>query len=386
MMLLATRRLRVESFGPQHVAAVRAFNARLAAGGAGWRFPEDPAPDWLPRVPGSTVFQELLVLLEDDEVRGAYVLKRQPVALRGAVRQVGNLYMPLSEGTVNRAYSLIGARLFTDAMRREPLLFALGMGGGNTQVTGMVRALGWPVFPVPFFFKVVSGNRFLRQIRYLRTTPLRSRLLDFAAFSGLGWAVAAGAGALLTRRPRGTPNLRAEEVERFSDWTDDLWHSCAASYSFAAVRTADVLNRIHPPERRGLIRLRVTEAGRTIGYAVLQDEQSIASETLGEMRVGTIVDVLARPEYAESVMWLAGQALEQRRVDVLISNQSHPAWGSGLRRAGFIEGPTNCVFAASRPLADLIRATDPTGHELHLNRGDGDWPWGINLRTGAASA
>lgn len=380
MMLLSTRRLRVEPFGPQHLHAVQAFNERLAAGGAGWRFPEDPAPEWLPRTPDSEVFQELLVLLEDDQVRGAYVLKRQPVALRGVVRQAGNLYMPLSEGTVNRAYSLIGARLFTDAMRREPLLFALGMGGGNTQVTGMVRALGWPVYPVPFFFKVVSANRFLRQIRYLRTTRLRARLLDIAAFSGIGWAVAAGAGTLLTRRPRGA-SAQAEEVERFGEGADDLWRSCAASYSFAAVRTADVLNRIHPPGRKGLIRLKVTIAGQVVGYAVLQDEQSLASETLGEMRVGTIVDVLAKPEHAESVMWLAGQALEKRRVDVLISNQSHPAWGSALRRAGFIEGPTNCVFAASRQLADLIRAVDPAGRELHLNRGDGDWPWGINLRT-----
>ena len=62
---------------------------------------------------------------------------------------------------------------------------------------------------------------------------------------------------------------------------------------------------------KGLIRLKLTKAGRVFGYAVLQDEQSLPSETLGEMRVGTIVDVLARPEDAESVMWLAAQALEK---------------------------------------------------------------------------
>jgi hypothetical protein len=39
------------------------------------------------------------------------------------------------------------------------------------------------------------------------------------------------------------------------------------------------------------------------------------------------------------------------------------------------------MFAASRQLADLIKAVDPEGLALHLNRGDGDWPWGINLRT-----
>ena len=121
-------------------------------------------------------FRSSFVLLEGDVVRGAYALKRQPVWLGGEVRQVGNLYMPLSEGTINRAYSLVGARLFSDAMQREPLLFALGLGGSNTQVTGLVRALGWQLHSVPFFFKVVNASRFLRQIRYLRTSRFRSRL------------------------------------------------------------------------------------------------------------------------------------------------------------------------------------------------------------------
>ena len=223
MTMLATRKLRVEPFTSTHVPAVHAFNERLAAGGAGWRFPENPTPDWLPRVPGSDVFQELFLLLEGDDVRGAYVLKRQPVSFRGKVRQVGNLYMPLSEGTVNRAYSLVGARLLSDAMQREPLLFALGLGGGNSMATGLVRALGWQLHSVPFFFKVVNAPRFLHQIRYLRTTRLRSRLLDLAALSGIGWAVAAGAGALLTRRPDGAEDLRAEEVDRFGEWADGLW-------------------------------------------------------------------------------------------------------------------------------------------------------------------
>ena len=381
MTLLATRRLRIESFSPEHVSAVRAFNQRLAAGGADWRFPDEPTPDWLPPVSGSEVFQELFLLLENDDVRGAYVLKRQPVAIRGKVRRVGNLYMPLSEGTVNRAYSLVGARLFSDAMRREPLLFSLGMGGEKSQISGMVRALGWPTYSVPFFFKVVNANRFLRQIRYLRTTRLRSRLLDLAALSGIGWAVAAAAGTLLTRRPREMADARVEEIECFGGWTDTLWQACAERYSFAAVRTADILNRVFPRNRAGLLRLKMTRAGRAIGYAVLQDEQSLPSETLGEMRAGTLVDVLATPEDAETVTWLAAQKLEERRVDLLMSNQRHPAWGSALRRAGFIEGPTNCVFAASRRLADLIRTFDPDGRELHLNRGDGHWPWGINLRT-----
>jgi hypothetical protein len=381
MTTLATRSLAVEPFTTRRLSAVKAFNHRLAAGGAGWRFPEQPRPDWLPPEPGSEVFQQLFLLLEGEAVRGAYVLKHQAVSLRGEIRRVGNLYMPLSEGTIDRAYSLVGARLFSDAMKREPLLFALGLGGGSAQITGLVRALGWQLYRVPFFFKVLHAHRFLRQIRYLRTTPLRSLLLDLAAFSGAGWAAATAADALLTRSPSGKGPFDVELVDSFGSWADDVWRDCAARYSFVAVRTSAVLNRLYPSTRSGLLRLKVKRAGKVIGFAVVQDEQSLPSESLGEMRVGTVMDGLALPEDAEAVMGLAARALEDRGVDLIISNQSHPAWGAALRRAGFMEGPSNCLFAANKRLAGLIETRDPHARELHLNRGDGDWPWGVNLRT-----
>jgi hypothetical protein len=381
-----TATLRVEPFTSARLPALRAFNQRLAAGGARWRFPEDPKPTWLPRVPRSDVFQELFLLLEGDAVRGGYVLKHQAVSLGGQIRAVGTLYMPLSEGTINRAYSLVGARLFSDALHRESLLFALGLGGSDAPATGLVRALGWQLLTVPFFFKVLHGPRFLRHIRYLRTTPLRKFLLDLAALSGMGLVAAAAARALLTRRPRGNAPLEVEVVEGFGDWADDLWQVCASSYSFVAVRTRAVLNRVYPPGRPGLFRLRMSSAGQVIGYAVVLDEESAHSELMGEMRVGTVLDVLARPEHADAVMWLASRTLEQRGVDLIMSNQSHPAWGAALRRAGFIEGPSTCVFAAARRLAEQIRAVDPEARELHLNRGDGDWPWGVDLRTSPAEA
>jgi hypothetical protein len=376
--------LRVEPFTSARVPALRAFNQRLAAGGSAWRFPDDPEPDWLRRVPGSEVFQELFVLLEGEAVRGGYVLKRQRVALRGEVWRVGNLYMPLSEGTVNQTYSLVGARLFSDAGRRESLLFALGLGGDDARVTGLVRALGWELHPVPFYFKVLDGSRFLKQIRYLRTAPQRALLLDLAAASGAAWLAALLARTLMTRRPRIKPPLGVDVVHEFGDWADQLWQAAAASYSFVAVRTSSVLNRVYPPGRAALYRLRVTSAGKVIGYAVVQDEQRHGSELLGSMRVGTLVDAFALPAHAEAVAFAAARHLEKLGVDLIISNQSHPAWGAALRRAGFMVGPTNCTFAVAKPLAERIRRVDPYAQEMHLNRGDGDWPWGVNLRVTAA--
>jgi hypothetical protein len=372
--------LRVEPYTDYRVPALRAFNSRLASGGAAWRFPEDPRPDWLRWTPQTQVFQELFLLLEGETVRGGYVLKHQPVSLNGEIRQMGNLYMPLSEGTINRAYSLVGARLFSDALRRESLLFAVGLGGPDTQVTNLLRALGWEVHPVPFFFRVLNGTRFLRQIRYLQTTRVRRFLFDLGASTGMGWLGARLAGALLSRTPRGCASLRMEVVDSFGDWADELWQRCAAHYSFVAVRTSGILNRIYPPGRPGVFRLCISSAGQVIGYAVIQQEESLHSERMGELRVGTIVDTFAKPEHAAAVVWSAARVLQQRGADVIISNQSHAAWGAALRQAGFREGPSHCVFAAARELAEEIRAVDPGARELHLNRGDGDWPWGVNLR------
>jgi hypothetical protein len=369
-----TGTLRIEPFSKTRVPALRAFNQRLAEGGSSWQFPEDP-PEWLPRVPGSGLFQEQFLLLEGENVRGVYMLKHQQVSLRCEIRQAGNLYFPLSEGSINPEYSLVGARLFADALRRESLLFMVGGGGENTQVTRLARALGWQLHPVPFYFKVLHGARFLRQIRYLRTTRLRKLLLDLAAISGAGWVATTATRALLTRRPRSKSPLQVEVVDRFGPWADELWRGCAAFYSFLAVRTSEVLNRVYPPGRPGLFRLRITRAGEVIGYAIVHDAQAWHPEMLGEMRVGTLVDGFARPEHAQEVVWLGARTLEQRGVDLIISNQSHPAWGAALRRTGFIEGPTHCTFAAAKPLAEQIRTVDPDLRELHLSRGDGDWPW-----------
>src|SRR5205085_292365 len=94
----------------------------------------------------------------------------------------------------------------------------------------------------------------------------------------------------------------------------------------------------------------------------------------GNMRVGSVVDVLAAPEDAPKVIAAATQVLDDRGPDLLLSNQSHPAWISALKSAGFIEGPSNYIFATSGPLTELLVKFDPAGAEIHLARGDGDGP------------
>jgi len=97
------------------------------------------------------------------------------------------------------------------------------------------------------------------------------------------------------------------------------------------------------------------------------------------MRVGTIVDGFAAPEDAPAVVRAGTDALRERQVDLIISNQSHRAWRRALSEAGFLRGPSSWLFAPSPALAALVVAVDPRGDAVHLNRGDGDWPWGTGL-------
>src|SRR5437867_3147441 len=142
----------------------------------------------------------------------------------------------------------------------------------------------------------------------------------------------------------------------------------------AAVRDARVLNILYPPDDIRFIRLKIVDGCSVAGWAVLLDTVMADDKYCGNMRVGSILDCLALPEDANAVMAGAARVLEDRGVDLLLSNQSHPAWCQGLKMAGFVEGPSNFFFVASKALTKLLNEIDPAGTAIHLNRGDGDGP------------
>jgi hypothetical protein len=92
----------------------------------------------------------------------------------------------------------------------------------------------------------------------------------------------------------------------------------------------------------------------------------------GDLRVGTIVDCLAPPEDAAVVVRTATRVLEERGVDLIVSNQLHQTWSRALAAAGFRQAPTNFLLAMSPALA--ARMENHGDREIHMNRGDGDGP------------
>jgi hypothetical protein len=358
--------------------AVAEFNARLAAGGAPWQFPASATPTWLPRTPGRSIYQQLFLALDPDSaVRGGYCIKHEVYRIAGEEKPIGQIALPLSEGVIDRRYSHVGTQLLLHAIRQQPLLYALGMGGQGESITHLVRAARWRISTLPFQFRVVGPAGFLRNIKPWRRSRLSRFLLNALAASGLGWLICRGVQLLLAQRPPLRPDLQAEESKEFGDWADDLWTECRGQYPYIAVRDAATLRILYPKETARFIRVKVSRSGRLLGWAVLLATDLSSHKQFGNMRLGSIVDALAAPAEAENVILAAARLLCRKNVDLIISNQAHESWRRALRRCGFLSGPSNFLLATSPKLTEMLDGLRIPSEQFHLNRGDGDGP--INL-------
>ena len=119
----------ITPYAEEHVAAVKAFNCRLRSGGAELFFPESPVPAWLPKLDGREIYDEYYVAVDDGAVRGGYILKYQPFFVAGRLMPLVQYRLPLSEGFVDKQFAPIGVQMYLDAMRKQPNLYTVGLGG-----------------------------------------------------------------------------------------------------------------------------------------------------------------------------------------------------------------------------------------------------------------
>lgn len=375
-------KLAFEPYGAEHVPAVLALNDRLeSAGAAKPYFPTTPRPGRFPP-PGvlPNLFQELFVAREGEAVRGGYALKQQEFSFEteeGGARPaaiVGAFQIPVSEGAVEKRYSLLGLHLLRDALARNPLLYTLGIGGRGEPFARMLESARWRLIEVPFYFRVLQGGPFFRNMAYLRSTPARRQLFD-----ALAWAQVPGLALPAVHRlrsRRGSTTVRTEKVESFGSWATELWEQCQGAYAFAATRTGDVLDTLYPPGEGDFVRLRFSKKnGTTVAWTLLLSHRLRAHRHFGDLHLGTLVDGAALPGYEAAAVRASTRFLQEDGAELVVSNQAHEGWCRGLERGGFFRGPSNFLFAASPRLAERLDLENPS--RLHLNRGDGDGP--INL-------
>src|SRR5215510_14210355 len=112
------------------LAAVARLNRRLKAGGRDDEMPLDPS---LPgeaqyRPEGFPVYRRMMIAEDGQEVRAAMLLYHNNLFVRGKKRDFCWLDMPISEGIVDRRYSLAIVQLVKSALNYEPFLMSTGTG------------------------------------------------------------------------------------------------------------------------------------------------------------------------------------------------------------------------------------------------------------------
>jgi hypothetical protein len=353
---------------------VKAFNARLRDGGEKyWAFPESHIPPF-PKAQNVNPYQEFFLACDHGAVRGGYLLTHNQFAIRGETTWIAcGPQLNLSEGIVNRTYGMIGAINVRDAVKRQPLLYGLGMGGFEQPQAKLLAAMKWLLRAVPFFFKIVHPSAFFANIAYLRRNRATQILLDTLRYTGLGWAGT----RLMQFRPAFPGGAVEEPCYEFGPWADTIWSACKDRYALIAVRDNETLNRLYPPREAKFHKLRISRQGKLLGWAVVLDTQMQRHKQFGNMRVGSIVDCLGAPEDAAFIARCSSRFLEKRGVDLIVSNQTSSAWGGAMIASGFLRGPTNFILAFSPVLAARLEPLGKSWDQIHMNRGDGDGP--INL-------
>ena len=362
----------IQPYLREHEPAVAEFNRRLQAltHDPDLVFSQSAVPRWLPPQPGSPVWNEFFVAVDGPAVRGAYGLKQEQMFVRGkGTFNVACYHHSLAEGIVDRSYASVGALLVRDALARQPLLYVLGMGGFDRPIAKMLKALGFNLTLLPFYFRVVHPTKFLLEMQALRRHRWRAFLMNLAAITGTGWLGIQAAQAF-ARRKQGATDFVAEKVSEFSPWADDLWNVAKDSVSMAAIRDARTLSLLYPAHDQFLTRIRVKRGGRIIGWAVVGERRK--DSKFGAMRVGSVVDCWAPPEDAGAVVRAAAEAIEKRGVDLIVSNQAHHRWCRSFEKSGFLKGPSTFVLALSRKLTELLEPFQQNRPSIHVTRADGD--------------
>lgn len=371
--------IQIAPHAPEHSPAVERFNRRMADGGSPWGFYVDPQPDWIAPRPGQSVWREYHLAVDDGgEVRGAFALKPQDWWVQGRTEVVTDWQGPFSEGSVNVQYNTLGLRMIRDMLKKRPLLYSWGHGGNEQPVVQMLQKMGWVMHHTPFCLLVLRPSRFLRLNALLRSSALRRWVLDAAAYSGLGWLALKALHAALRWRHGRRFEAEGTEVAHFGPWADALWERCKGRYSAIAVRDAASMNALVPAEGWPPgIRLKVDRAGETIGWAVVLDTQMRGEARFGTLRVGSVVDCLADPADTGEVVAVATRYLKQRGVDIVVSNQAHPAWAQGFAQNGYVVLPNKRMFAPSPALRALLEPFEETARGLHLTNMDGHGPMAL---------
>lgn len=355
-------------YTPEWEPAVARFNQRMADGNAPADFdiPQRAVsyPDVLPRA-------EAWLAVDDGEVRGGMIILMHDGFLNdgsgGRTEIVANFQSPLSEGIIDPKYTMISIQMIRSALKRFPHAYVVGMGHADRPVARLLKAAGWNVRPVPFFFRILKSRAALTQLKPLqRKTALRIASV-LAAYTGAG-AVALG---VVQRKHPNVKGFSTSEIK--SDSNDDAaWASVEKRISFGIVRDSQTLGRYLIPEMR---RFAVHRDAAYRGWFSIIVARMRNHSYFGNLTVGTLCDIVSvDSENTAAFVELAVREARAAGCDMVVSNQLSTEAQNAMRDAGFVSYTSNYLFASSKALSAVV--SDATAF---VTRQDGDGL--VNLRS-----
>ena len=349
--------------------AARAFNQRIEAGGGTTEFLLPPNPPPEPE-PGSPLRAKYMLVLEDADVRGGFVMAEYPVELNGTEITAVDCIAPLSEGIVNPKYSLLAMQIVKYLRQHAPYAFAQGMGAADNPYPRLLRASGWKVIAAPFYYRIASA-RFFRELQLLRAHPVKRIGGEIAAVTGAGALAAA-----FLHRPAGdvraaAKGLTIETPNEWGEWADEIWEEFRGRCSFVVKRDRRTLEAFHPANDARIRRYLLRRGGKPVAWAAALNTRMQGHKHFGNAKVATIMDCIGpETELAPAILTVTG-ALRREAADVVISNQTHAQMRTAFPRAGFKEGPTNFQVGLSKAVVDAVNSGSGEDR-VYVTRADGD--------------
>jgi hypothetical protein len=349
----------VVPYGPEHEASVARFNARMQAGAASTDFllPERSAPV---RADGAVRLTQYIARDDAGDIHGGILILEHPGWINGQVQPVINFQAPLSEGIVDRRFSLVAPQLLTAAMKLGPYVYAVGMGGKSNPLPRMLQAMGWHVRAVPFYFRMLRMGRCLAEVSAFRSTGARRLAATALRFSGLGWL-----GALWLQRFRGSRQVVT--IDEMQSWTTDVesvWNAFRERCSFAIVRDSSTLPLLN---RDGVRGFRARDGDTLVGWFSLAVAQMRENQYFGNLRLAVVADVLPLPGYEAALLASAADQALRLGCDLVCTNLLPSSLQDAARRSGWLGGPSNFLLATSKPMTAAM--DDRTAY---VSRRDGD--------------
>ena len=359
-------KISVEVYSARHEPAASAFNRRMRQANAPTDFLLEECSA-LPQVrPGVTVTRWVAVD-EEGHVRGGVMSWDHPGIVGAAVRRVINLQSPLSEGIIDRDYNLVGWHIVKSFLRQTPYVYAVGMGSEDRPFPRMLKAMGWTVRAVPFYFRTIRPARCVRELGPLRKSAWKRVAGTVAAATG-----AASIGAAVFHRAtaparQAAGQYAAEAVTSWGEWAAGVWSRFAPGVTFGVLRNPETLSFFYPLHDDSLRVWRLKRGDRVEGWFALAIAAMRDSAYFGNLRVATLTDCIGSPDAMRSGCMLAVDEARRLGADLLIANQAHQALQDACIGAGWRRGPSNFLLATSKVLTRELKP-----ESSYVTRRDGD--------------